>query len=211
MTQSPPACLGGLEVAFISVTALVADAAAKAAQVRILGYEPTGVETILIRLAADSPEDLRNALDTGKARGLELGVPEPSKVLLARPDEASRQLNDNPNTINPIYEGREEMRPDDHPTDPTMKNQALGILETQGLTAALEGTDAMLKAADVHLVGKEKIGAAYVAIMISGDVAAVQAAVDAGRGAVGDLGKLIAAHVVSRPHDELIPLLPAKP
>lgn len=209
MPSTTPACLAGLEVSFISVTALVADTVAKAAGVRLLGFEPTGIETILIRIGADSPDELRAALDAGKERGIQLGVPEPTESLLARPDQAMHHLNDNPNTINGIYGGREEMRPDDHPPSTTMKNQALGILETQGLTASLEGTDAMLKAADVKLVGKEKIGAAYVAVMISGDVAAVSAAIEAGREAVGDLGKLIAAHVIARPHDELIPLLPA--
>lgn len=86
--------------------------------------------------------------------------------------------------------------------------QALGILETQGLTAILEATDVMLKAANVTLVGKEKIGAAYVTVMIRGDVAAVKAAIDAGATAVGSLGKLIAAHVIPRPHHELAALLP---
>jgi len=204
-----PPCLAGLEVAFVSVTALVADRMAKSAAVRILGFEPTGNERILIRIGAQTPAALRSALDAGYDYGIELGIVDPTEVLLGRPDEAIHQLNQQPNTINPLYGGREEMRPDDHPKL-NMKNQALGILETQGLTASLEGTDAMLKAADVHLVGKEKIGAAYVAIMISGDVAAVKAAVEAGRDAVGDLGKLIAAHVIARPHDELIPLLPAK-
>ena len=202
-------CLGGLETSFISVTALVTDCVAKAADVRILGLEPTGIETILIRIEADEPDALGAAIEAGKARAIELGAPEPSEVQLARPDPAVHTLNDNSNAINGIYEGREEMRPDDHPPRPNMKNKAIGILETQGLTAALEGTDAMLKSAEVELVGKEKIGAAYVAIMISGDVAAVKAAVDAGAAAVGDLGKLIAAHVISRPHDDLLPLLPA--
>jgi len=88
------------------------------------------------------------------------------------------------------------------------KNQAIGILETQGLTAILEATDAMLKAADVELVGKEKIGAAYVTVIVRGDVAAVKAAVDAGAQAASPLGKVIAAHVIARPHEGLLALLP---
>lgn len=202
-------CLAGLESSFISVTALVADAMAKAADIRILGFEPTGIETILIRMAGDSPDALEAAIDAGKFRASELGIPEPSGVRIPNPDPAMHHLNDNPNTINGIYGGREEMRPDDHPEDPTMKNKAIGILETQGLTAVLEGTDAMLKSADVELVGKEKIGAAYVAITIAGDVAAVKAAIESGAGAVDGLGKLIAAHVIPRPHDDLVKILPA--
>jgi len=89
-----------------------------------------------------------------------------------------------------------------------MKPQAIEILETHGLTAILHATDAMLKAANVELVGKEKIGAAYVTIIIKGDVAAVTAALDAGSQAVGELGRLVAAQVIARPHDDLLKLLP---
>jgi microcompartment protein CcmL/EutN len=88
------------------------------------------------------------------------------------------------------------------------KPEALGILETQGLTAILEATDVMLKSANVTLVGKEKIGAAYVTVIVKGDVAAVTAAVEAGAKAVGPLGKVIAAHVIARPHEDLAALLP---
>jgi hypothetical protein len=94
------------------------------------------------------------------------------------------------------------------PENKNMSNmqQAIGILETQGLTAILEATDAMRKSANVTLVGKEKIGAAY--FTFKRDVAAVTAAVDAGSKAVGALGKLVAAHVIASPHEELTALLP---
>ena len=86
---------------------------------------------------------------------------------------------------------------------------AIGLLETQGLVAALHATDDMLKSANVTLVGKEKIGAAYVTIMVRGDVAAVQAAIAAGKSTVERLGgKLILADVIPRPHPELAALLP---
>jgi len=88
-----------------------------------------------------------------------------------------------------------------------MKTQAIGILETQGLAAILNATDAMLKAANVELVSKEKIGAAYVTIIVKGDVAAVTAALEAGQNAVGNLGKLVAAQVIARPHEDLLALL----
>ena len=82
------------------------------------------------------------------------------------------------------------------------------MIETKGLVSQFEATDAMLKAANVTLVGKEKIGAAYVTVIVKGDVAAVTAAVEAGARAVGSLGKLIAAHVIARPHEDLVALLP---
>ena len=198
--------LGWIETPFISVTAVVADTMAKHANVRLLGLEPTGIETIVIRLAAESPSDLEAALAVGRKLARNLGAGDVPSALQSNPSEPLFHLNDNSVTINPLYGGRDEMRPSKHPT--TMKPSAIGILETQGLTAVLNATDAMLKAANVTLVGKEKIGAAYVAIIVTGDVAAVTAALDAGRQAVGDLGKLVAAHVIARPHEELVALLP---
>ena len=131
---------------------------------------------------------------------------------LSRPADAMESLIHFPNAQNPLYGGRDQMLPTDflQPESKIMSNkqEAIGILETQGLTAILEATDAMLKSANVTLVGKEKIGAAYVTVIVRGDVAAVTAAVDAGAKAVGSLGKLIAAHVIARPHDDLTALLP---
>jgi len=203
------ATLAYAEVPFLSVTSVVADAMLKAADVELLGFEPTGIETIAIRIRAAAPDDARAALDEAEACAKRMGVTALTSVL-ASPDPSMFGLNSAPNTINALYEGRDEMRPDDFPKKRSMKTntQALGILETQGLTAILEATDAMLKAANVELVGKEKIGAAYVTIMIRGDVAAVKAAIDAGAQAVGPLGKLIAAHVIARPHEGLLALLP---
>lgn len=197
--------LGWIETPFISVTALVADTMAKHANVALLGLEPTGIETIVIRLAAQSPSDLEAALAVGRKLARELGAGDVPSALQSNPSEPLFHLNDNPVTINLLYGGRDEMRPS---TYTTMKPSAIGILETQGLAAILNATDAMLKAANVTLVGKEKIGAAYVAIIVQGDVAAVTAALEAGRQAVGDLGKLVAAHVIARPHEELVALLP---
>ena len=210
--SAPVPALGFVETRQLSITAMVADALAKAARVRLLGLEPAGTEEILIRIAGDSPADVRAALEAAEAEARRLGG-EATTTLLARPDERIPTLNQGPLVINGLYGGREELRPTDYEPNRLQampKNQnALGILETQGLTAILEATDAMLKAADVRLVGKEKIGAAYVTIVIEGDVAAVKAAIEAGAAAVGSLGTLIAAHVIARPHDDLLALMPA--
>ena len=89
-------------------------------------------------------------------------------------------------------------------------SDAIGLLETQGLVAALHATDEMLKSANVTLVGKEKIGAAYITIMVRGDVAAVQTAIETGKRTVERMGgKLIMADVIARPHPDLAALLPA--
>jgi ethanolamine utilization protein EutM len=86
--------------------------------------------------------------------------------------------------------------------------EALGMVETRGLVAMIEASDAMLKTANVTLVGWEKIGAGYVTAMIRGDVAAVKAATDAGAAAARRVGDLIAVHVIPRPHRSLEDILP---
>ncbi|WP_428389512.1 BMC domain-containing protein [Mucisphaera sp.] len=81
---------------------------------------------------------------------------------------------------------------------------AIGILETKGQTGLIQGTDAMLKAADVKLSKSISIGGAYITVLVTGDVGSVKAAVDAGAEAAGAVGELVAAHVIPRPHDQLI-------
>ncbi len=86
--------------------------------------------------------------------------------------------------------------------------QALGFIETQGFTAVFEAIDTACKAASVQVVGKEKLGGGYITVVIRGDVAAVQAAVDAAKPGVEGLGKLIACHVIARPSESVMALLP---
>ena len=86
--------------------------------------------------------------------------------------------------------------------------EALGMVETSGLVAAIEAADAMVKAANVTLIGSEKIGSGLVSIMVRGDVGAVKAAVEAGGAAASRLGEVIATHVIPRPHGDVEKLLP---
>ena len=86
--------------------------------------------------------------------------------------------------------------------------EALGMIETKGLVALIEASDAMVKAANVQLVGWEKIGAGYVTAMVRGDVAAVKAATDAGAASAGKIGELVSVHVIPRPHSSLEEILP---
>ena len=89
-----------------------------------------------------------------------------------------------------------------------MAQEALGMIETRGLTAAIEAADTMLKAANVALVGTEKIGSGLVTVMVRGDVGAVKSAVESGSDAAGRLGELVASHVIPRPHDDVEKILP---
>ena len=90
----------------------------------------------------------------------------------------------------------------------TMAVEALGMVETRGLTAAIEAADAMTKAANVVLVGTEKIGSGLVTVMVRGDVGAVKAAVESGSDAASRLGELVAVHVIPRPHADVEKILP---
>ena len=89
-----------------------------------------------------------------------------------------------------------------------MSLEALGMIETRGFVSAVEAADAMVKAANVQLVGKEYIGAGYVTIFVRGDVGAVKAATDAGAAAARSVGELISVHVIPRPHNEVERVLP---
>ncbi|MBR2337879.1 MAG: BMC domain-containing protein [Clostridia bacterium] len=89
-----------------------------------------------------------------------------------------------------------------------MSKEALGMIETRGLTAAIEAADSMVKAAEVTLIGTEKIGSGLVSVMVRGDVGAVKAAVEAGSNTASRLGELIAVHVIPRPHDDVEKILP---
>ena len=90
------------------------------------------------------------------------------------------------------------------------KYDALGMIETKGLVGSIEAADAMVKAANVYLIGKEHVGGGLVTVMVSGDVGAVKAATDAGAAAAQRVGELISVHVIPRPHGEVEELLPGK-
>ena len=90
-----------------------------------------------------------------------------------------------------------------------MALEALGMVETRGLVAAIEAADAMVKAANVELIGTEKIGSGLVSVMVRGDVGAVKAAVEAGSSSAGSLGEVIATHVIPRPHNDVEKILPS--
>ena len=95
-----------------------------------------------------------------------------------------------------------------HKEEKVMTQEALGMVETRGLTAAIEAADQMCKAANVALVGTEKIGSGLVTVMVRGDVGAVKSAVESGSAAASRLGELVATHVIPRPHTDVEKILP---
>lgn len=193
-----------LEVNNLAPSFLVADACSKTSNVRILGIESADGAGQCIKLVG-SVADVVAAAERGVELAKRMGSYAMFSVLPA-PLDVTRELANCKPVFSPllgVYDNR-------IPKDNTMATtEALGLLETQGLVAALHATDDMLKASNVTLAGKEKIGAAYVTIMVRGDVAAVQTAIDVGRQTVERLGgKLILADVIPRPHADLAKLLP---
>ena len=89
-----------------------------------------------------------------------------------------------------------------------MNTNSLGMIETKGLVGAIEAADAMVKSANVQLVGKEQVGGGLVAVMVRGDVGAVKAATDAGAAAAEKVGELVSVHVIASPHTEVDNILP---
>ncbi|MDD4890814.1 MAG: BMC domain-containing protein [Phycisphaerae bacterium] len=89
-----------------------------------------------------------------------------------------------------------------------MSDQAIGLIETKGLVAIIEATDAMLKAARVTYGGMKKVGSGLVTVIVHGDVAACRAAVDAGAAAAGRVGEVVSVHVIPRPHNDVDKILP---
>ena len=91
-----------------------------------------------------------------------------------------------------------------------MMTDALGMVETRGLVGAVEAADAMVKAANVTLIGREQVGSGLVTVMVRGDVGAVKAATDAGAAAASRVGDLVSVHVIPRPHEEVEMILPKR-
>lgn len=120
--------------------------------------------------------------------------------------EIENTIETNKETVKPIITKNVETTVKE---EKRMAQEALGMVETRGLVAAIEAADAMLKAANVTLVGTEKIGSGLVSVMVRGDVGAVKAAVESGASSASKLGELVATHVIPRPHTDVEKILPA--
>jgi carbon dioxide concentrating mechanism protein CcmO len=207
--------LGLVQTHSLAVALVIADQVVKAADVTIAGVEGSAGTDIAIKLVGDAA-NVRRAVDTAEAIGRQMGASVLTTLRMNMADPPAAPMVYTKQEYSPINEGNLHMLPRTPGSSPGSSEgegnasmQALGLLETQGLVAVIEGADAMVKAAAVEIVGKEKIGAAHVTVMIRGDVAAVKAAIDAGKAAAEKVGKVVAAHVIPRPHDALAKLLPA--
>jgi ethanolamine utilization protein EutM len=200
-TLRPPA-VALLEVYSLGAALVVLDRLEKAAIVRVHQAELNDNYGLLLKLTGDS-DSLRIAVDCARTVTQEMHVALTAEVLDA-PDPGTWQVIDSPPEYQSLLEQEVVFIPRPHQHSMTEKSKvpdALGLLETQGFTAVTAATDAACKAANVRVIAKEKLGGGYITVIFEGEVAAVTAAVDAGRTAAEAVGKLISAYVIARPSE----------
>lgn len=208
--------LGVIETTGWTPALAALDAMAKAAGVRVLQAELNDLYGVCIKVQG-TVADVAAALQAGQRVAAAMGgqpvvavIPQPAAgawPALASPPEFN-PLIQQAVVIQPSYEIIASPSAHKESTVSSSSAYALGLIETQGFTAVFEAIDSACKAANVEVIGKEKLGGGYVTVVIKGDVAAVKAAVEAGAAKVEGLGKLIAAHVIPRPCDAVLGLLP---
>ena len=206
-----PDALGLLEVKSWTASMAALDAAEKSGDVRILQVELNDLYGACIKITGDVA-DVRAAVDAGRAQAEEMHAECVVDVIPAPSRASERAYHSQSNEFSPLIEQATVHVPQTRDTKESAVSEqapyAIGMIETQGLTAVIEAIDTAVKAANVEVIGKEKLGGGYVTVLIKGDVSAVQAAVEAGRERVEGLGKLIAAHVIPRPSMAVIGLIP---
>jgi microcompartment protein CcmL/EutN len=193
-----------IEIGGWSPAMVVLDAMEKCAGVRVLQTELNDSPGVCMKLhgrlgdiesAARAAEETASAMQTAIIAHV---IPDPS--------EGSRAAYEAQPDFSPLIEQPTVQNPENAMND--QSSFAVGLIETQGFTAVFEAIDTALKTAAVEVLAREKLGGGYITVLIKGDVAAVQAAVDAGKAKVEGLGRLVAAHVIASPSQGVLSLLP---
>ena len=205
--------VGLLETIGLTATLVAVDAMEKAADVRVIQCELNDFYGVCTKIAGNTAA-VSTAIKAGRRVVEQMGGM-PVTDVIHRVDPQAAGAIHSPREYNPLIEQDVVFFPDYQPmpaeTRHAMSQEkifALGLIETQGFTAVFEAIDTACKAANVEVVGKEKLGGGYITVIIRGDLSAVTAAVEAGKAKVGDLGKLISAHVIARPSPMVLGLLP---
>jgi microcompartment protein CcmL/EutN len=205
--------LGILEVTGLTPAMAALDAMEKAADIRLFQLESNDFYGVVLKVSG-SVDAVRSAIDAGKQSADALGG-KPVATVLNRPDDRSWPALESKVEVSPLIQQAVVKNPNYEVLSPKVEGKtvaepihALGFIETQGFTAVFEAIDSACKAANVEVIGKEKLGGGYITVVIKGDVAAVKAAVEAGTAKVQGLGKLIAGHVIARPSTAVLALLP---
>ncbi|MCZ2154615.1 MAG: BMC domain-containing protein [Bryobacterales bacterium] len=207
--------LGLAEVAGWSASMVVLDTLEKAAGVRLLQVEFNDLAGVVVKIAGPLGA-VTSSLDAGRRLAESMRV-RSTFHLVANPDAAARPGWDALEEFNPLMEQAVVKIPAALTAEEVKRQNismgeqagfAVGFIETQGFTAIFEAIDTACKTANVEVLAREKLGGGYIAVVIRGDVAAVTAAINAGKAKVDGLGKLIAAHVIPNPTQAVLSLLP---
>jgi microcompartment protein CcmL/EutN len=205
--------LGILEVTGLTPGMAALDTMDKTAGVRLLQTESNDFYGIVLKVTGPLAA-VNTAIAAGRAVAEQMGG-KPVGTVLNKPDERAWPALESKVEVSPLIQQPIVKTPNYEIIGTTREGAtvpdnifALGFIETQGFTAVFEAIDSACKAANVEVIGKEKLGGGYVTVVVKGDVAAVKAAVEAGVAKVGGLGKLIAGHVIPRPSAAVLSLLP---
>ena len=212
----PADSLGIIETTGLTPALAALDVMSKTAAVRVLQAELNDFNGVCIKVQGQVAA-VAAAIQAGAKVAEQMGG-QPLVAVIAKSHEAAWPALESAPEFNPLIQqdvvtipSYETIRATSSRKEPAVSNptsQALGLIETQGFTAVFEAIDTACKAANVEVIGKEKLGGGYITVVIRGDVAAVKAAVEAGQAKVAGLGKLIAAHVIPRPSQAVLGLLP---
>jgi microcompartment protein CcmL/EutN len=204
-----------LETTGLTPALVALDTMHKSADIRVLQAELNDLLGVCVKIVG-STDAVATAIEAGRLVAEQMGG-RPACDVIRRPDREAWKAIESAREFNPLIQQdvvtlpSYEVVPSGERKETAVSNAshfALGFIETQGFTAVFEAIDSACKAANVEVIGKEKLGGGYVTVVIKGDVAAVKAAIDAGQGQVEGLGKLIAAHVIPRPSESVLSLLP---
>jgi ethanolamine utilization protein EutM len=199
--------LGILETTGFTPAIVALDVMDKAATVRVVQVELNDFLGVVIKITGEI-DAVQSAIEAGHAIAERMHG-SPVSTTINRPDDEAWKAIESQVEFNPLIQQNIVTVPTyKEPAVSDAASFALGFIETQGFTAVFEAIDNACKAANVEVIGKEKLGGGYVTVIIKGDVAAVKAAIDAGKTKVEGLGKLIAAHVIARPSESVLALLP---
>lgn len=202
---------GILETTGFTPAMVALDVMEKAANIQVLQLELNDMLGVCVKILGDVAS-VKTAIAAGHQAAERMNG-KPVSNVIPRPSELTWPVIESREEYNPLIQQNVVALPQPLTRDETMAAAksippALGFIETQGFTAVFEAIDTACKAANVEIVGKEKLGGGYITVVVQGDVAAVKAAIESGRSKVEGLGKLIAAHVVTGPSESVLSLLP---
>lgn len=181
------------------------DAAEKAAPIRLLQAELNDLLGLFIKITGTAG-DVAAAISAARDIASVMQVDIITDVIRSPAPQSGPAYMTSPD-FSPLIEQNVVFFPQESPVSDQV-SYAIGMIETQGFTAVVEAIDTACKAANVEIIGKEKLGGGYITVLIKGDTAAVKTAIESGKEKVEGLGKLVAAHVIPRPSAAVVSLLP---